>query len=228
MSRSSRRASGAARPYHHGDLKNALIQAGTEILASEGVAGLTLRKAARRAGVSHSAPYAHFADRDALVAAISTEGLRLVRERVEHAIRAHEGDALRQLQEAAWETARFGLEHPDNYEVAFSVTLEREADYPEYVAMAQGSFDLLVRLVQSAQAARVVAPGPPERAVLELWALVHGLVSLLIHGQVPRRAHAGTPLRELVVDAVTSHLQAPARPARARRGPGRRARRSGA
>src|SRR5512142_1941897 len=101
--------------YHHGDLKNALIRAGTEILASEGAAGLTLRKAAQRAGVSHSAPYSHFPDKDSLIAAISTEGLRLIRARIEDVIRRHEGDPLEQLLETAWETVRFGLEQPDHY-----------------------------------------------------------------------------------------------------------------
>ncbi|HWZ19753.1 MAG TPA: helix-turn-helix domain-containing protein, partial [Ktedonobacteraceae bacterium] len=62
------------KPYHHGDLRNALIQAGLEILAEGGAQELDLRKVARRAGVSHAAPYRHFADKQALVAAINEEG----------------------------------------------------------------------------------------------------------------------------------------------------------
>ena len=62
--------------YHHGDLKNALIKAGVEILSQEGVEGLSLRKVAQRAGVSHNAPYSHFPDKQSLIAAISTEGFR--------------------------------------------------------------------------------------------------------------------------------------------------------
>ena len=72
----------AKKQYHHGDLKNALIHAGIAILAKEGVGGLSLRKVAARAGVSHAAPYAHFADKQALIAAISTEGFRLVYDRI--------------------------------------------------------------------------------------------------------------------------------------------------
>src|SRR4051812_49129705 len=116
--------------YHHGDLKNALIRAGAEILTREGVGGLTLRKAAGRAGVSHAAPYAHFADKQALVAAISTEGLRVLRGRIEKAVRRHDGDPRRQLTEAGWQTVRFGLEQPDHYRVTFSNALEQEVDYP--------------------------------------------------------------------------------------------------
>ena len=66
--------------YHHGDLKNALINAGVEILAGDGVGGLSLRKVAKQAGVSHAAPYAHFADKQALIAAISTEGYKKIYE----------------------------------------------------------------------------------------------------------------------------------------------------
>ena len=56
--------------YHHGDLKNALIKAGADILSKEGVSALSLRKVAHKAGVSHAAPYAHFADKQALIAAM--------------------------------------------------------------------------------------------------------------------------------------------------------------
>src|SRR5215467_12607566 len=74
--------------YHHGDLRAALIRAGLAILAEEGVQALTLRAAARRAGVSHNAPYRHFADKEALLAAIAEEGFIDLAARVEEA-RAH-------------------------------------------------------------------------------------------------------------------------------------------
>jgi AcrR family transcriptional regulator len=69
--------------YHHGDLRNALIQAGLELLAEGGVQELDLRKVARRAGVSHAAPYRHFADKQALIAAITEEGFRLLAEQIQ-------------------------------------------------------------------------------------------------------------------------------------------------
>ena len=68
--------------YHHGDLKQALVSAGIKILKEEGVTALTLRSAARAAGVSHSAPYAHFTDKQSLLAAISTRGFIVLQERL--------------------------------------------------------------------------------------------------------------------------------------------------
>src|SRR6266700_5995996 len=69
--------------YHHGDLRNALIQAGLEMLSESGAAALDLRKVARKAGVSHAAPYRHFADKQALIAAINEEGFHRLAERIQ-------------------------------------------------------------------------------------------------------------------------------------------------
>jgi AcrR family transcriptional regulator len=204
--------------YHHGDLRNALIQAGTELLARDGIAGLSLRKAAKRAGVSHSAPYNHFPDKQALVAAISTHGLQVVRERMA-AARKRGRDPYRQLVEAAWEIVRFGLEQPDLYQVTFGNAVEREEDYPAYVEEAHRGFDELVELVASCQAAGVIAPGPADVAATGLWSLVHGLVSLLRNRQLPRRLLERTPPRELLLQILRAQ---PRTAAAAKRGPGSR------
>ncbi len=209
--------------YHHGDLKNALIQAGAEILASEGVGGLTLRKAAQRAGVTHSAPYAHFADKQALVAAISTDGLRRLRERIEETSPASR-DPLARLVNAAWETVRFGIEQPDHYRVTFSNAIEQEHEYPAYVATAHGSFEALEGLIRECQEAGVIAPGPADVAMVAMWSQVHGLTSLLINRQVPRRVLRRYPVRKLLLHILASHLRIPDLEARVGAAPrGRRA-----
>src|SRR5579871_5249220 len=89
------------KPYHHGDLRHALIQAGLEMLSEGGAAALDLRKVARKAGVSHAAPYRHFADKQALVAAINEEGFRQLAERVQSTLQAAPDDAFEQLQGVA-------------------------------------------------------------------------------------------------------------------------------
>src|SRR6185436_14087899 len=93
--------------YHHGDLKNALIKAGVEILSKEGIEGLSLRKVAQRAGVSHNAPYSHFPDKQSLIAAISTEGFKQLYDELNVAVSTYINDPKRQLQEGAWAYVQF-------------------------------------------------------------------------------------------------------------------------
>src|SRR5437870_13854777 len=89
------------KPYHHGDLRHALIQAGLELLSEGGASALDLRKVARRAGVSHAAPYRHFADKQALIAAINTEGYRRLAEQIRQGLQAVSDDGFEQLNAVA-------------------------------------------------------------------------------------------------------------------------------
>ena len=119
--------------YHHGDLKNALIKAGVEILAKDGVSGLSLRKVATKAGVSHAAPYSHFADKQALIAALSTEGFRQLYERISLVAEKNKTKPSRQLSEVAWAYVQFAMDDRDRFKVMFSGVLEKEKEYPEFV-----------------------------------------------------------------------------------------------
>src|SRR5260370_9776352 len=89
------------KPYHHGDLRNALIQAGLELLSEGGGTALDLRKVAHRAGVSHAAPYRHFADKQALIAAINEEGFHRLPERIQTALRSTCDNAFEHFRTAA-------------------------------------------------------------------------------------------------------------------------------
>jgi AcrR family transcriptional regulator len=172
------------RNYHHGDLKNALIKAGVDILAREGVAGLSLRKVAGKAGVSHTAPYSHFADKQALIAAISTEGFRELYERVQRCIERHDGKPAKQLIEVAWEYVQFATDDPDRFKVMFSGVLEKEKDYPEFVTESQNNFRQIMQLVESNQRAGVLKAGSSDLVAVSAWGIVHGLIVLLLEGQI--------------------------------------------
>src|SRR5947209_7825276 len=84
--------------YHHGDLRNALIQAGLELLAEGGAAALDLRKVVRKAGVSHAAHYRHFADKRALIAAINEVGFQQLAERIQRPLGDEASDSIEQLE----------------------------------------------------------------------------------------------------------------------------------
>ena len=170
--------------YHHGDLKNALIQAGIELLAREGVYALSLRKVAARAGVSHTAPYSHFADKQGLIAAISTAGYRKIQERVQAVYTENSQDALRLLVYTAWAYVQFAIQEPDHFKITFSGVVEKENSYPALVDAAQGGYNLFTRVVSICQAEGILRPGSPELMAIGLWGSIHGLVTLVLEGQV--------------------------------------------
>src|SRR5215467_14313795 len=115
------------KPYHHGDLRNALIQVGLELLSEGGAAALDLRKVARRAGVSHAAPYRHFADKQALIAAINEEGFHRLAERIRATLREVPDEPFEQLLGVALAYVRFAKAHPRLMREMFSgLTIERE------------------------------------------------------------------------------------------------------
>jgi len=151
-------------PYHHGSLPPALLKAAGKILEKEGVGGLSLREIARRAGVSHNAPYRHFPDREALLVALATEGFALLRERLE----SHAG------HESAAAYVRFALDHPQRFRLMFGgqVAFDR---YPELREEANAAYAGLEKQFSQYGAEAGVAAAAA-------WALVHGLSHLLLDG----------------------------------------------
>jgi AcrR family transcriptional regulator len=189
----------AEKKYHHGDLKNALIEAGAEILSKEGVNGLSLRKVARKAGVSHAAPYAHFPDKQTLIAAISTEGYRMLYERLDAAVQRYREDPHRQLVEAAWAYVSFALSDPAHFKVTFSGVVEKEKDYPAYVELSKKSFGLVIQIVAACQAAGILKPGSADATAVSVWSLVHGFASLLLEGQISHTLLDRMTVREMLI-----------------------------
>lgn len=185
--------------YHHGDLKNALIEAGADILAKDGVGGLSLRKVAQKAGVSHTAPYAHFADKQALIAAISTDGYRRLYEALSAAAQQYIADPARQLVEGAWAYVQFALNDTDHFKITLSGVIEKEKDYPAFVEISQRSFALLVQIVAACQQAKVLKRGPADLIAVGVWSLIHGFISLVLEGQIPHTVLEQYALRELLI-----------------------------
>ena len=197
--------------YHHGDLKNALIQAGIEILAKEGVGGLSLRKAARQAGVSHAAPYAHFADKQNLIAAIASDGHSKINERLEAVLARHPDDPLRQFTGAAWAYVQFGLESPAHYKTTFSGVLQDEHSHPEFVEFSQRNMRVLQTIVERCRAAGIlnVSDIDAELQAVSIWGVIHGLVSLMIQGQVPSNLMKRIQPKDMLIAALQQVVRVP-------------------
>jgi len=174
----------ATTSYHHGDLKNALIKAGVKILAKDGVGGLSLRKVAKQAGVSHAAPYSHFADKQALIAAISTEGFKQLYKKIASVRETHSKKPSTLLLETARAYIQFAMNEPDRFKLMFSSIIEKEKDYPEFVEASYENFQQLVSVVETCQQAGLLKPRPSDLMAVSVWSSVHGMIMLILEGQV--------------------------------------------
>ena len=188
--------------YHHGDLKNALIKAGVEILSKEGIEGLSLRKVAQKAGVSHSAPYSHFPDKQSLIAAISTEGFHQLYSELDAAILANPKSPKKQLQQGARAYVQFALNNTDTFKIMFSGVLEKEKDYPAFVEISSKTFERVVDVVRACQAAGVLHDTSAEMMAVAVWGQLHGIISLSLEGQIPHTVLDGQKLDDVVVFAI--------------------------
>lgn len=182
--------------YHHGDLKNALIQAGIEILSREGMEALSLRQVARRAGVSHTAPYAHFADKQALIAAIAAAGYQKLYEAL-IAAQQPQDDPLARLMGTAHAYLQFALDEPDHFRITFSGVVEAEQDYPDYVEQSKRCFALVVKVVEDCQTGGLFTQADTQLVAVSIWSCIHGFVQLLLAKQLPGSLTAQVSIHDL-------------------------------
>ncbi|MFF5773283.1 TetR/AcrR family transcriptional regulator [Streptomyces californicus] len=161
--------------YHHGDLRAACLRAARELLEEDGSAALSLRAVARRAGVSATAPYRHYSDREALVSAVAAEGYR---ELAEHLARAHPAPSTPdELAAVAVAYVRFALEHPALFRAMFAEPCDPTSE--ERVAATE-AISAYVRTIVGA-----AFPGVDAEALsTTVWALVHGLAFLHLDGKL--------------------------------------------
>ena len=179
------------KPYHHGDLRNALIQAGLELLAEGGAQELDLRKVARRAGVSHAAPYRHFADKQALIAAIDEEGFHWLAERIQATLREVPDEPFEQLLGVALAYVHFAQEHPWLMREMFSgLTIERES-FASLHAASKTVYQLYIEVIRRGQEKGKIVEGDPAALAGVLWSVLHGLAMLIIEQQM--RPYADGP-----------------------------------
>lgn len=150
----------SAKPYHHGDLRAALLDAADALLEAGEV---SLREAARRAGVSPAAAYRHFADKEALLAALAARHFGEFAAALAGADFAGKGVAY----------VRFALERPGRFRLMFGPLLKRAAAHPELRAASDAAFE------------RLTAAAGGRDAAIRAWAMVHGLAHLLLDGAIP-------------------------------------------
>jgi AcrR family transcriptional regulator len=184
MARTVRSARRPRRPYHHGNLRRALLDEALATIKDEGVEGLTLREIGARLGVSRTALYRHFADKRALLAAVSTEGFRTLRQRLVTAW--EEGGRGRAAFEAMGVAyVGFALENPSHYRVMFGGFVDATAYTPELAAEGTAAFQALVDALNALQRDGIVRGDDLVLMARFVWSVVHGVAMLAIDGQLP-------------------------------------------
>ena len=167
--------------YHHGDLKNALLRAGIELLEAEGLPGLSLRSLAAKVGVSHTAPKNHFGSLRGLLTALGTEGFIRHAAFMQAGVRAAT-DPKDRLMAAMQGYVRFARAHPHLFGLMFSTEHCDRTD-PMLQAAGSQSYAVLVNISKGLDWDKADKPGADRRTEMMLWSLVHGYATLALAGQ---------------------------------------------
>lgn len=175
------------RGYHHGNLREALIDAALALISEKGPAGFSFAEAARAAGVTPAAPYRHFRDRDALMADVARRGFEAFSERLAKAWNEGQPDPIKAFDALGRAYLGFARDEPAYYVAMFESQLSN-ADYPELARAGDAAFAVLR---QAAEAAVATLPedrrAPASMVALHMWSTAHGIASLFARGDAGRR-----------------------------------------
>jgi AcrR family transcriptional regulator len=182
---------GPAAPARRGrtpsaDMERELVAAAEAVLVREGPGGLTIRAVAAEAGIAPMGVYNRLGGKDGLVAELLIRGFDRLRATLEAAV-ADTGEAAGmrgRFIASGLSYRRFALENPHLYAIMFEQPIKRETESPEVEEHASATFDALVRTVELAAAADVIAAPDPVEAAMQIWSAVHGAVTLELNGMV--------------------------------------------
>lgn len=186
------------RGYHHGDLRDTLMEAALASIAAHGTEKLSLRALAREAGVSPTAPYRHFPSKQSLLAALAEQGFAELRRRFDAVAAEPHPDLEGRLLALGMSYIEFALENPTSYELMFGSVLGDFSGYRELQEAAEGCYRVLYRILEEG-----LSPGGgPGLTATRLggvvWAAVHGVASLMLyHRDIRDSAHPEDPRASL-------------------------------
>lgn len=196
--------------YHHGDVRNVLLQQAENILIDEGPAGLSLRRLARLTGVSEAAPYRHFDGKDGILAAVAISAFERFAEQLETAAASTENHEERVMALGA-AYVQFAVENPQHFRLIFGRERPPLDQYPELRDAADNAFDVLQRAVTSvdrkAEMTLTEAATAYNRA-LAAWSRAHGIAMLVIDGMIV--PPADQELSNFVLGLLAEDLTIPA------------------
>jgi AcrR family transcriptional regulator len=206
MNWSRRGGSGQGRSYHHGNLKEALLNAALELIAKKGAAGFTFAEAARWAGVSPAAPYRHFHDRDELLASVAQRGFEQFEAALTKAWDNGRPEPFAAFDRLGKAYLAFARSEPAYYSAMFEAGIPLDTS-PDLVQAGERAFAVLRTAVETMVATMPAKDRPPVGMMaFHIWSLSHGIASLFARGDAARRS-LPMPPEELLEAAVLIYLR---------------------
>jgi AcrR family transcriptional regulator len=175
-------------PYHHANLRQTLLDAAVTLIGEVGPRAFTLREVARRAGVSHNAPYRHFMSKDELLAEVAAEGFDRLTASMRKSM-ARATSPRKQLQECGCGYVAFALRWPQHFFVMFDLPQALHGQ-EKHQAAGQNAFAVLQECIAAAQQAGDLPAGDLLPLAWMAWSFVHGIAKLAISGNLPLNARS--------------------------------------
>ncbi len=197
--------------YHHGDLRQAILDATLDIIDNDGLDAVSLRAVARGLGVSEAAPYHHFTGKQDLLAVLVADAYGAFGQHLTEAITAAGPDPMERLRALVLAYIRYGLESRGRYRLMFGEHMIKLANNPDVAAAARPT-----RLILEKAVAACVGPEHTDSVALEntVWALAHGITSLVGEAEIPARSDADGVERlsevaaSVLIDGIRAHVLA--------------------
>jgi AcrR family transcriptional regulator len=193
--------------YHHGDLRQALIDQALRTVDKLGTEALTLRGVGEALGVSRTALYRHFADKQALLAAVAAEGFRTFRLALVEAWERH-GRGAAGLEAMAGAYLHFAVNHPSHYRVMFGRFAESSERDTELACESQAAFQALVDALVALQRAGEARKDDPLLQARFVWSVTHGIAMLVIDGQLREVDESGKALNQYAAERIRAAIAA--------------------
>jgi AcrR family transcriptional regulator len=193
--------------YHHGDLRRALVEEALRTIHTAGVEHLTLRGIGEKLGVSRTALYRHFSDKQALLAGVGREGFRMLRLALTEAWEEH-GKGREGFDAMGSAYVQFAVAHPSHYRVMFGRFLESCSKDAEFIQEATAAFQVLVDSLVEQQRSGLIRRDDPVLLARFIWSVVHGISMLVIDGQLRGLDERGDALNRYAIERMRAAIEA--------------------
>lgn len=178
--------------YHHGDVKNALIQAGVDIITDQGIQNLSMRNAAKRIGVSHTAPYRHFTNKEEFLVAIAVKGFEILDHDMDKAVANLDASDPSALVEGGRAYVKFAASNSNYYRIMFGDYIKNKTLFPDFFNAYDRSFRKLIRIIKNCGTKHKHGTDNTDLEItaVAVWSLLHGYCLLIMDNEKDK--HVGS------------------------------------